>query len=459
MSVKVIVLAAGKGTRMRSETAKVLHEAAGRTLLEWVLGASRSLDPSDTTVVVGHRAPDVAATLPDDAGPVIQEPQHGTGHAAQVGLENLTDDTGTIVVIPGDMPLITGDALIDLVAHHKETGAVATVMTVVLDDPSGYGRIVRGEFSVESIVEDRDATAAQKAIAEVNTSVYVFDGELLGDALGSITPDNSQGEYYLTDVVAYFVGEGRTVSAFRVSAEMGIGVNTHAQLAEVASVLRTRINAELLDSGVWMLDPSRVYIDADVTVDPTARIYPEVHLTGATVVGPGAVVGPNVQADSSEIGRDATVKQAVMVGAVVGAEALVGPFAYLRPGAVLGQGAKAGTYVEIKGSTVGAGSKVPHLSYIGDATIGERTNIGAGTITVNYDGYTKHPTTIGDGVRIGSDTMLIAPVSVGDDAVTGAGSVITHDVPEGALGVSRDPQRNVDGYAEKRRKRAERESG
>ena len=458
MSVEVIVLAAGKGTRMRSEEAKVLHQAAGRSLLDWVLAASVLLDPRASTVVVGHHAEAVAAKLGNDVISVVQEPQHGTGHAAQVGLESLGDRTGTIVVIPGDMPLITGQALIDLVTHHEETGAVATVMTVELAEPSGYGRIVRGDSGVESIVEERDATSAQKLITEVNTSVYVFDGEYFGDALESITPDNSQGEYYLTDVVAYFVSGGHTVSAFGVPAEMGTGVNTHAQLAEVAAVLRARINNDLLDSGVWMLDPSRVYIDAGVSVDPSARIFPDVHLTGTTSVGPGAVVGPNVQAESSDIGRDAVVTQAVMIEASVGRDALVGPFAYLRPGAVLERGAKAGTYVEIKGSTVGAGSKVPHLSYVGDATIGERTNIGAGTITVNYDGYSKHRTTIGDRVRIGSDTMLIAPVTVGDDAVTGAGSVITNDVPEGALGVSRDPQRIVDGYAEKRRKRADKES-
>jgi bifunctional UDP-N-acetylglucosamine pyrophosphorylase/glucosamine-1-phosphate N-acetyltransferase len=459
MSVEVIVLAAGKGTRMRSETAKVLHEAAGRTLLDWVLHASRSVHPTETTVVVGHQADTVAATLPTDVSSVIQDPQHGTGHAAQVGMESLADRTGTIVVIPGDMPLITGNALIDLVAHHEETGAVATVMTVVLDDPSGYGRIVRDEFGVQSIVEERDATPVQTSITEVNTSVYVFNGMLLEDALGTITPDNSQGEYYLTDVVAFFVNAGHTVSALCVPAEMGIGVNTHAQLAEVAGVLRTRINAGLLESGVWMLDPSRVYIDAGVRVAPGVSVYPEVHLTGTTTVGPDAVVGPNVQAENCEIGQDAVVKQAVMIDAVIGREALVGPFAYLRPGAVLERGAKVGTYVEIKGSTVGAGSKVPHLSYVGNATIGEKSNIGAGTITVNYDGYAKYPTTIGDRVRIGSDTMLVAPVTVGDDAVTGAGSVITHDVPDGALGVSRDPQRNIDGYAEKRRKRAEKESG
>lgn len=459
MSVEVIVLAAGKGTRMRSEMAKVLHEAAGRTLLDWVLAASRSLDPDELTVVVGHQADAVAATLSDDLSSVIQEPQHGTGHAAQVGMGGLRNSSGTVVVIPGDMPLITGQALIDLVAHHVGTAAVATVMTVELDDPAGYGRIVRNEFGVDRIVEERDATSAQREITEVNTSVYVFDGDLLGDALERITPDNSQGEYYLTDVIAFFVGGGHTVSAFSVPAEMGIGVNTHAQLAEVASVLRARINAELLESGVWMLDPQRVYVDAGVKVHPTARIYPEVYLTGTTTVDRGATIGPNVQADSTQIGQDSVVKQAVTLEAVIGRDALVGPFAYLRPGAVLERGAKVGTYVEIKGSTVGAGSKVPHLSYVGDATIGEKSNIGAGTITVNYDGFSKHHTTIGDRVRIGSDTMLVAPVEVGDDAVTGAGSVITTDVPEGALGVSRDPQQNIDGYSEKRRKRAERESG
>jgi len=458
MSVEVIVLAAGKGTRMRSEDAKVLNKAAGRSLLDWVLVAARVLDPREVTVVVGHQAETVAATLATDVSSVIQNPQHGTGHAAAVGMGNLKDHTGTIVVIPGDMPLITGQALIDLVAHHRETGAVATVMTVDLGDPGGYGRIVRDDFGVRSIVEERDATPDQKMITEVNTSVYVFDGTLLGDALSAITPDNSQGEYYLTDVVEFFVGDGKTVSALSVPPEMGIGVNTHRQLAEVAGILRARINADLLDSGVWMLDPSRVYIDADVTVEPGAKIYPEVLLSGATSVGPGAVVGPNVQAENCEIGPGAVVKQAVMIEAVVGRDALVGPFAYLRPGAVLERGAKVGTYVEIKGSTVGAGSKVPHLSYVGNATIGEKTNIGAGTITVNYDGYAKYSTTIGDRVRIGSDTMLIAPVHVGDDAVTGAGSVITQDVPDGALGVSRDPQRNIDGYAEKRRKRAKRES-
>ncbi len=459
MSVAVIVLAAGKGTRMRSGTAKVLHEVAGRTLLGWVLDAVEALDAAETTVVVGCQADEVAATLPAGIRSVVQEPQHGTGHATRVALESLDGFDGAIVVVPGDMPLITGDSLTALIDHHRATGAAATVMSVELDDPTNYGRIVRQGDSVARIVEERDATQAERAISEVNTSVYAFDGAALDVALAELTTDNAQEEYYLTDVIGILNGQGHSVSAIAVPSELGIGVNSHAQLAVVADVLRRRINAALLESGVWMLDPSRVYIDATVTVEPTAKLFPEVYLTGSTTVGARVSIGPNVQAADSAIGDDAVVSQAVMTQATVGRSAVVGPFAYLRPGAVLGDRSKVGTYVEVKGSTIGPGSKVPHLSYVGDTTIGENTNIGAGTITVNYDGYRKHKTTIGDRVRIGSDTMLIAPVTVGDDAVTGAGSVITHDVPEGALGVSRDPQCNIDGYAEKRRKRAEKEQG
>ncbi len=459
MSVAVIVLAAGKGTRMRSGTAKVLHEAAGRTLLGWVLDAVGALDAAETTVVVGCQADEVAATLPAGIRSIVQEPQHGTGHATRVALDSLDGFDGTIVVVPGDMPLITGNALTALVEHHRAASAAATVMSVELEDPTSYGRIVRKGDGVARIVEERDATQAERAISEVNTSVYAFDGVALEAALAELTTDNAQEEYYLTDVIGILNGQGHRVGAIAVSSELGIGVNSHAQLAVVADVLRGRINAALLESGVWMLDPSRVYIDATVTVEPTAKLFPDVYLTGSTTVGARVSIGPNVQAADSTIGEDAVVSQAVMTQATVGRSAVVGPFAYLRPGAVLGERSKVGAYVEVKGSTIGPGSKVPHLSYVGDTTIGDSTNVGAGTVTVNYDGYRKHKTTIGDRVRIGSDTMLIAPVTVGDDAVTAAGSVITNDVPEGALGVSRDPQRNIDGYAEKRRKRAEKEQG
>jgi bifunctional UDP-N-acetylglucosamine pyrophosphorylase/glucosamine-1-phosphate N-acetyltransferase len=458
MSVGVIVLAAGKGTRMRTGKAKVLHSACGRTLLGWALDASVSLDPDEMSVVVGYQADEVAASLPAGPTAVIQEPQNGTGHAAQVGLSGFTQPHDVVIVLPGDMPLIRTETLSALIVQHMETGAAATVLAVELDDPSGYGRVVRSGDSVVAIVEERDATPQQRSITEVNTSVYAFDGLLLADALGRIGSDNDQGEQYLTDVVGVLVGDGHRVGALVADQEEGLGVNSQTQLAEAAAVLRLRINTDLLDAGVWMLDPSRVYIDVHVVVAPGAEIYPDVYLTGDTDIAAGSSIGPGTQIHDSRIGERSTVVNAVVSGATVGSDAKVGPFAYLRPGAVLADGAKAGTYVEIKNSQVGSGSKVPHLSYIGDTTIGEGSNIGAGTITVNYDGHEKHRTTIGDRVRIGSDSMLVAPVTIGDDAYTGAGSVITQDVPDGALGVERNDQKIIPGYAEKRRRRAEGES-
>jgi bifunctional UDP-N-acetylglucosamine pyrophosphorylase/glucosamine-1-phosphate N-acetyltransferase len=454
MSIRVVLLAAGKGTRMKSDEAKVLHSAAGRTLLAWSFEALSDVDVAETSVVVGHHAQAVAAACPEGVATVIQDPQNGTGHAASVGLSGLTSTDGTILVLPGDMPLIRPDSIRRLVDAHVNADAAATIMSVSLPDPTGYGRIVRSDGHVVAVVEERDATPEVRAIDEVNTSVYVFDGPALVDALARITPDNDQGEYYLTDVIGILAGHGGHVGTMSVAAEEGIGVNTQGQLAEVAAVLRSRINAGLLDAGVSMLDPSRAYVDAGVVVEPGARLLADVYLEGATRIAAGATVGPGVRMVDTSVGAGATIQNAVCVSARVEEGATVGPFAYLRPGAVVGRGAKVGSYVEVKASSIGEGSKVPHLSYIGDATIGRGTNIGAGTITVNYDGYTKHRTVIGDNVRIGSDTMLVAPVTVGDDAFTGAGSVVTQDVPDGALAVERTTQKNVDGYAEKRRRRA-----
>ena len=454
MSIRVVLLAAGKGTRMKADEAKVLHRAAGRTLLDWSLEALSAVDVTETSVVVGHRAEAVAEACPEGVTAVVQDPQHGTGHAASVGLSGLSSTDGVILVLPGDMPLIRPDSIRRLIDAHRESGAAATIMSVSLPDPTGYGRIVRSDGRVVAVVEERDATPAVRTINEVNTSVYVFDGPALVDALARITPDNDQGEYYLTDVIGILADAGGRVDAMSVPAEEGIGVNTQGQLAEVAAVLRSRINAELLEAGVWMLDPSRVYIDAGVEVQPGARLLADVYLEGATTVAADATVGPGVRMIDTRVGPGAEVQNAVCVSAHIEEGARVGPFAYLRPGAVVGRGAKVGSYVEVKASSIGEGSKVPHLSYIGDATIGRGTNIGAGTITVNYDGYDKHKTVIGDNVRIGSDTMLVAPVTVGNDAFTGAGSVVTQDVPDGALAVERTTQKNVDGYAEKRRQRA-----
>lgn len=456
MSIRVVVLAAGKGTRMRTGEAKVLHRAAGRTLLGWALAALDQVDVDEIAVVVGHHADRVAVECPDGAAIAIQEPQNGTGHAASVGLTGLTATDGPILVLPGDMPLLRPESVRALVDAHTTGNAAATIGSVEMDDPTGYGRIVRDGERVSAIVEERDATESERAIGEVNTSVYVFDGPSLADALSRITTDNDQGEYYLTDVIGVLAGDGKAVGAVRIDAREGAGVNTQGQLADVAAVLRSRINGALLDSGVWMLDPSRVYVDADVVVEPGAKIHPDTHLEGATRVAAGAEIGPGVRMTDTVVDSGARVQNAVCLSAHIGEGASVGPYAYLRPGARIERGAKVGTYVEVKGSTLGEGSKVPHLSYIGDATIGANSNIGAGTITVNYDGYDKHATVIGDNVRIGSDTMLVAPVTIGDDAFTGAGSVVTHDVPDGALAVERSAQKNVEGYAEKRRRRATR---
>jgi len=455
MTTSAIVLAAGKGTRMNSDLAKVLHTVAGRSLLGWILAAAEPIGFDAVVAVIGHQHEAVAATLPEGITAAVQEPQNGTGDAARVGLDALADTGRTVVVLPGDMPLLTADTVRALLTHHTAADADATVLTVEMDDPHGYGRVVRSASGVTAIVEERDADATQRAIREVNTSVYCFSADSLTTALQRLGTDNSQGEYYLTDAIAIIAGSGGRVAAVSAPAIEGTGVNSHAQLAAAGAVLRSRINDDLMHAGVAMVDPARVYVDAGAQVAAGAVLLPDTFLDGRCSVGSGAVVGPAVQAANTSIGEGAAVRYSVLDGAIVGPGANVGPFTYLRPGAALADSTKAGAFVEIKNSTVGPRSKVPHLSYIGDASIGEDTNIGAATVTVNYDGFEKHRTVIGDRVRIGSDTMLVAPVSVGDDAYTGAGSVITHDVAPGALGIERSPQKEVPGYAARRRRRAE----
>lgn len=457
MHLAVIVLAAGKGTRMKSELPKVLHRAAGRSLLGWVLAAAEPLEADETVAVIGHGADAVVEALPPSAKGVVQEPQLGTGDAVRVGLSGCSDAVDTVLIVPGDMPLLEADTLEAVVATHRDQGAAATVLTVKMDDPTGYGRVERSWDQIVRIVEQRDADERQQAIDEVNTSVYAFDATLLADALEGLSSDNSQGEYYLTDVIEILSGASHKIAAVTTDAVEGTGVNSHIQLAGVGEVLRRRINDRLMTDGVAMVDPSRVYIDAGVVVDPGATIYPDVYLQGDTTVGAGAVVGPSVHAEGTSIAPGAAVCFSVLNGAVIGPDANVGPFTYLRPGADLREGSKAGAFVEIKNSQVGAGSKVPHLSYIGDATIGEASNIGAATVTVNYDGFEKRRTIIGDRVKIGSDTMLVAPVTIGDDAYTGAGSVITHDVTPGALAIERSHQKEIPGYADRRKRRASRD--
>jgi len=458
MTTRAIVLAAGKGTRMKTDLPKVLHPAAGRPLISWVSDAVIAAGIDEVVVVIGHGAEAVAASLPEGARTVVQEPQDGTGHAALVAVEAMGDVAGdTLLVVPGDSPLMTSETLAALLAAHADNDAACTLLTARLPDPTGYGRVIRDGDRVTAIVEESDADDAERAIDEVAVSTYVFDGAPLRESLAQIGTDNRQGEMYLTDAIALLAGAGGVEALAAAEPEEVLGVNSHQQLATVNGVLRDRLNRLLMDEGVWMQDPSRIYVEATVTVESGARLYAGTHLEGATTVAADAEVGPDVFARDTSIGAGARVWYSVVRGADIGPEVEVGPYASLRPGTVLRRGSKAGTFVEMKATTVGEGTKVPHLSYLGDATVGERSNIGAGTITCNYDGFEKHETVIGDRVFVGSDTMLVAPVEIGDGAFTGAGSVITRDVAPGALAVERSPQKEIPGYADRKARLAESE--
>ena len=456
MTVHAVVLAAGKGTRMRSKRAKVLHRAAGRSLIEWSLAALESI--SDITVVVGHHSEEVGSVVPEGIRLAVQNPQNGTGHATQIGIDGLEIGEGdTVLVMPGDMPLISAETIESLLGAHAASGSAATVLTAVVADPFGYGRIVRSRERVTAIVEHLDADPDIRAINEINTSVYAFNGSRLVEALEDLGSHNIHGEVYLTDVVSVLAEAGELVQALVVDERQALGVNSHGQLAVASRELCSRINEAWMAEGVSMVDPDRVYLDADVRLEPGVVLYPDVHLEGSSVIKAEARIGPGVFVEDSEVGERTVVSYSVLSSVIVGDDATIGPYAHLRPGSRLGDRSKAGSFVEIKQTSVGRGTKIPHLAYVGDATIGEGSNIGAGSITVNYDGYAKHHTLIGDRVRIGSDTKLVAPVEIGHDAVTGAGSVITKNVLPGALGVERSPQREIRGYAARRQHKADRE--
>ncbi len=454
MSHVAVVLAAGQGTRMKSEQPKVMHRVAGRPMLSWVIDAVLATKPERLMVVVGHGAEQVTEILPEGVDWCVQEQRNGTGHATQIALSHLGDVSDmAVMVLPGDTPLVTAEALSSLLAHHQERAAGVTMLTAEVEDPTGYGRVVRDEDGVTGIVEHRDADDALRSIREINAGMYVFDGSTLASDLDTLQPENAQSELYVTDVVGKVAGRGQVVAAMVVDESLVAGINTHEQLAAASAVARGRILTALMLEGVSILDPGRTYIDAGVVVEPGAVIYPGSHLQGTSKVEAGAVVGPDVFCEDSRIGTGSRVWYAVLRGADVGPDCEVGPYASLRPGAVLRSSAKAGTFVELKKTTVEEGAKVPHLSYMGDATVGRNANVGAGTITCNYDGYEKHETVIGEGAFIGSSTMLVAPVTIGDGAVTGAGSVITDDVAAGDLAVERSEQRNVAGYAARRAER------
>ena len=452
----VIILAAGEGKRMKSAVPKVLHPIAGRSLVGHVIEAAAHLEPEHVVVVVGHGREHVVEHLAEIAPwvvPVVQDEQRGTGHAVRIALDDLASRgvsaDGPIVVLTGDTPLVNGGTLDGLMSAHS---GACTVLTATVASPTGYGRIVRNGNAVVAIVEERDATDEQRLINEINAGMYVFESSALVERIARLDTDNTQSEEYLTDVVSMITADGLVVNA-HVSADSDDirGVNDRVQLAEAAAIMRDRINEGWMRAGVSIADPASTWIDVDVEIEPDAQLLPQTILRGPTAIAARARVGPGTTLVSCEVGADSEVIHTWAELAVIGDNARVGPFTYLRPGANLGAGAKAGAYVEIKNSSVGDGAKVPHLSYVGDADIGEDSNIGAATVFVNYDGQDKHRTVVGRDVRIGSDSMLVAPVEIGDGAYTAAGSVITDDVPPGAMAVGRARQRNIEGWVERRR--------
>jgi bifunctional UDP-N-acetylglucosamine pyrophosphorylase/glucosamine-1-phosphate N-acetyltransferase len=446
----VVILAAGEGTRMRSAVPKVLHPVCGRPMILWPVQAAQEAGAGKVVVVDGPERK-LAAALPAGVELAVQAEPRGTGDAVRAAAAHIGADE-TVLVLMGDVPLITAAAIEALAAAHGESGAAATMATMQLDDPSGYGRVIRGaDRSVERVVETKsegDATPQELAIREVNTGIFAFRGGALLDALRRLDPDNAQGELYLPDVLPVLREQG--VHAHPITdPTLTLGVNTRVDLATVTAHAQARIHRQHQLAGVTIVDPRSTLIEADVALGRDTVVEPSSFLRGATQVGERATIGPLTTLIDTSVGDEATVLHSYAQGAEIGTGVSVGPFAYLRPGARLKDGAKAGTFVEIKNSTVGEGTKVPHLSYIGDADIGDGSNIGAGTITANYDGREKHRTTIGARVKVSVDTAFVAPVTVGDDAYTGAGSVITEDVPPGALGIARERQRNVEGYAER----------
>ena len=437
---------------MRSSLPKVLHPLCGRPLIAWPIEAARAAGAGKVVVVDGPKRR-LADHLPEDVVVAVQSEPRGTGDAVAAAAGEIGDGD-TVVVTMGDVPLVDGETLTALVEAHDASGAAATMLTAELEDPTGYGRVVRdAEGQVERVVETKtagDASEAELAIREVNTGIFAFDGDALKDALERLESDNAQGELYLPDVLPRLKEAGRDVGAHvATNPDVTRGINDRVDLARVRAIAQQRINEAHMRAGVTLVDPRSAHIEAGVAIGADTVIEPDCVIRGATTIGDGVTIGAFTQLIDSEIGDGATVLRSHLQEARVDAKATVGPFAYLRPGAVLREGAKAGTFVEIKNSTIGPGSKVPHLSYIGDADVGEGTNLGASTITSNYDGRKKHRTTIGDRVRTSVDTTLVAPVTVGDDAYTGAGSVITDDVPPGALGIARARQTNKEGYAER----------
>ena len=455
----VVILAAGLGTRMKSDVPKVLHEVCGRPMLAYVVDAALSSSPERLVVVTGPEQDAIFETLPTGCERAIQAERRGTGDAVRAGLEPLVGFDGDVMVLYGDVPLVDAAFVERLSCCHRTSGAEATLTTVRLEEPAHYGRIVRDEQDrVARIVEFRDASADERDIDEINVGLYVFRGAALRGALSRLSSDNAQGELYLTDVVHLLIDAGHAVATCEAEDEdMCMGVNSRVELAVVNAAMRRRLLERLMLAGVTVEDPETTYVDWGVEVGRDTVLCAQTHLLGRTTVGAACEIGPGSYLSNAFVGDRARVVSSHLHDCVVSSGCSVGPFAYIRPNTVLAEGARAGTFVEIKNSRIGEGSKVSHLSFIGDAVVGRDTNVAAGNITANYDGVDKQPTTIGNDVRTGSDTTFVAPVTVGDGAYTAAGSVIPEDVPPGALGVARARQQNMSGYTERRAARRLRE--
>ena len=453
MKLAAVVLAAGKGTRMKSKIPKVLHSVCGLPMIRQVLQAVGSIGTVKTVVVVGYQGDEVARELGQDVEVAVQKEQLGTAHALLSTELLFNDFSGNILVLCGDTPLVTPQTLTELVDFHATSLSAATVLTAKMEDPTGYGRVIRDEFDrVVKIVEQKDASPAELRVQEINTGIYCFRTEFLFNALKDISTNNAQGEYYLTDIIQLYVSQGRLVRAMTVVDVTEIqGINDRIHLAKAEAVLRRRVLDKLMMDGVTIIDTASTFIDQTVEIGADTIIYPFTYIEGNSIIGSDCVIGPQTRLADVQVGNGVEILNSVVLKSKIGDRSYVGPFAYIRPETVIGSEVKVGDFVEIKKCNIGNKSKIPHLSYIGDTEIGESVNVGAGTITCNYDGVSKHPTFIENGAFIGSNTNLVAPVKVGADAVIGAGSTITADVPAGALGVARSKQKNIDNWLTRRK--------
>ena len=453
MSISVIVLAAGKGTRMKSELPKVLHHVLGKSLLSHVFDAFSSID--NKFVVVGHESDLVINSIPPSIKNVIQKDQLGTGHAVSIAINSEVFNeikSEFTLVVPGDVPAINEDDIASLIDEVKTKASPVGFLTAFVDNPFGYGRIVKNNQEIK-IVEEKDCSEEEKAINEINSGIYCFRTEFLTENIDNLNTENAQGEFYLTDLIGIANNQKQDIVIVQVDEDSIKGINSMSQLNEVEDIMQKKLIEDFMEQGVYFQDPTSTYIDADVTISPGTKVFANTHLTGKTTIDENCTIGPNAQINDSSIGKNSKVVNSVVDQSTIHENGNIGPFAHIRPGSELGEGVKVGSFAETKKSKIGKGSKVPHLAYVGDAELGENVNFSAGSITVNYDGKEKHKTDIKDGAFIGSDVMLVAPVTIGEESMIGAGSVITKDVPSKALGIERNNQKNVEGYVDRKKKK------